>query len=316
EPPTGEDTDGDGVIDFIDDCPEQPEDFDSDADKDGCPEPTVVTFSFLDEATRAPITDVSFTAGDAQGDGAAMSAALASGRYSLTVTAEGYASLEDTFEVRGGPHQTVSRALQSLTGQLVVRAVDSHDGRLLPEATWVLDGEEKGALGEGVELTLAKGEHVVAAHAPGYQHHSTQTEVLASQSSVVEIQLEPAPSQPPLQLHQTIFFATGLDQLLPQDKEKLDEIAGLLLQNPDARVVIEGHTDSRGSEAFNLRLSQARARQVRQYLINRGIEPQRLRSIGRGEADPIDATDNEQAWARNRRVTFVVDESDGTHQAE
>jgi OOP family OmpA-OmpF porin len=91
----------------------------------------------------------------------------------------------------------------------------------------------------------------------------------------------------------------------------LDEAAQTLKDNPDVKVQIEGHTDSIGSEAYNLRLSERRAQAVKQYLVSKGIAASRLTTVGRGEADPIapntkDGKDNPEGRAMNRRAELKV----------
>ena len=85
-------------------------------------------------------------------------------------------------------------------------------------------------------------------------------------------------------------------------------MTALLQAHPEAKLVhIEGHTDSRGSASANLDLSTRRAAAVRQYLIDKGVEPARLDSKGYGETRPLILEENEAAWSKNRRVDFFVD---------
>ncbi|MGQ0658336.1 MAG: OmpA family protein [Chromatiales bacterium] len=86
----------------------------------------------------------------------------------------------------------------------------------------------------------------------------------------------------------------------------LDEAVKVLRENSRVSVEIEGHTDDRGNEDYNLELSHKRAETVRQYLIDRGIAAERLKAIGRGEAQPVAANDSVEGRSRNRRVEFVV----------
>jgi outer membrane protein OmpA-like peptidoglycan-associated protein len=73
-----------------------------------------------------------------------------------------------------------------------------------------------------------------------------------------------------------------------------------------ARMEIGGHTDSRGSATYNLRLSRERAAAVKAFLVGEGIDPGRLESEGYGETRPLDPRDRETAWAKNRRVEFLI----------
>lgn len=84
----------------------------------------------------------------------------------------------------------------------------------------------------------------------------------------------------------------------------LDEAADALKSRPDVRVQVEGHTDERGSDKKNKKLSQRRAESVVAALVKRGIARSRLIPVGFGEEQPIDPAHNKAAWAKNRRCEF------------
>ena len=90
----------------------------------------------------------------------------------------------------------------------------------------------------------------------------------------------------------------------PESKLELDELAGLLQRAPTLRIQINGHTDTEGEEAFNQKLSEARAKTVHDYLLNKGIDQARLRYKGFGEHQPIEDNDTPEHRARNRRTEF------------
>jgi outer membrane protein OmpA-like peptidoglycan-associated protein len=89
-------------------------------------------------------------------------------------------------------------------------------------------------------------------------------------------------------------------------RSTLDKIASVLAATPETEVVVIGHTDSVGSETYNLQLSIRRAEAVVEYLRTRGIALSRLVADGRGEAEPIAENGNESGRARNRRIEIVV----------
>jgi len=92
----------------------------------------------------------------------------------------------------------------------------------------------------------------------------------------------------------------------------LDQVVKVMTDRPNMRVRVEGHTDSKGSDAYNQRLSQRRAEAVVKYLIGKGIDPSRLEAVGFGEGRPIapnqnpDGSDNPTGRAKNRRTEFHV----------
>jgi outer membrane protein OmpA-like peptidoglycan-associated protein len=104
-----------------------------------------------------------------------------------------------------------------------------------------------------------------------------------------------------------IFFEFNSDVIKRQSFPILDAIVATMQGNPDIRLVeIQGHTDERGSDAYNLDLSDRRAASVRRYLTEHGVEAGRLQSQGYGESQPIDPKHSEAAWAKNRRVEFLI----------
>jgi outer membrane protein OmpA-like peptidoglycan-associated protein len=99
-----------------------------------------------------------------------------------------------------------------------------------------------------------------------------------------------------------VNFESGKATLLEGSYKVLDEMAESLREWPEINIEIQGHTDNTGNAAKNLQLSQERAETVRQYLIGKGIAPERLTAVGYGQDKPI--ADNKTAGGRaqNRRV--------------
>lgn len=113
------------------------------------------------------------------------------------------------------------------------------------------------------------------------------------------------PTKPPVGCGSVIHglrFAFDSAELLAWTEPVLDELARALIADPRGRIVIEGHTSSEGSEAYNLSLSDRRARSVAAALGLRGVEPERLAPMGIGEARPIATNDDESGRSMNRRV--------------
>lgn len=109
-----------------------------------------------------------------------------------------------------------------------------------------------------------------------------------------------------------VLFASGKSELLPSAQTKLTEVATALTQgNPDATIVVEGHTDSQGSKAFNLELSQRRAQAVRDFLASHGVAPDRIRAEGLGFTRPVADNKTAEGRANNRRVEIVVQPNAG-----
>lgn len=102
------------------------------------------------------------------------------------------------------------------------------------------------------------------------------------------------------------FFSFNSPQLDGAARAALLSTAQWLLDNPDMNLLIEGHCDERGTQAYNLALGDRRAESARQYLVFLGIDPNRLRTISYGEERPFSLSSNEEAWAQNRRAHLVL----------
>ncbi len=90
------------------------------------------------------------------------------------------------------------------------------------------------------------------------------------------------------------------------DEEILKENVAWLKKNPKTKVQVEGHCDERGTVEYNLALGERRANHVKQFLVSLGIASDRISTISYGKERPLERGHDEEAWAKNRRVHFVV----------
>ena len=104
----------------------------------------------------------------------------------------------------------------------------------------------------------------------------------------------------------TVYFAFDDYALNAQAQASMDEISNYMNSNSGVRVKLEGHCDERGSTEYNLALGQRRAQAVKDYLVQLGIDENRLPTISYGEEAPAVEGSNEAAWSQNRRVEFVL----------
>lgn len=108
-------------------------------------------------------------------------------------------------------------------------------------------------------------------------------------------------------LAQPIYFDAAKATIKPQSRASLDALAALLAKDKRLALVEIGvHTDARGNDEWNLKLSQARAEAIHAYLVQKGVDPARLRAKGYGETRPIDRGTSAAAMAKNRRTTFTI----------
>ncbi|MEM9452905.1 MAG: OmpA family protein [Myxococcota bacterium] len=103
-----------------------------------------------------------------------------------------------------------------------------------------------------------------------------------------------------------IFFDTGKATIKAKSKPRLDKAVKVLTDYPDIRIEIIGHTDDRGDDGFNLRLSRDRAEAVKTYFIDEGIDGARIETRGAGESEPIADNRSKKGRAKNRRIEFEL----------
>jgi outer membrane protein OmpA-like peptidoglycan-associated protein len=103
-----------------------------------------------------------------------------------------------------------------------------------------------------------------------------------------------------------VLFPTGKWDLLPGAREKLDQVAEALKNQADHKMVVEGHTDSQGSEGSNQELSQRRAQTVRDYFVSRGVPSDIISATGVGQHRPVGDNRTADGRANNRRVEIIV----------
>lgn len=131
---------------------------------------------------------------------------------------------------------------------------------------------------------------------------------MASLSEVAK--LEDKEGKMVITLNGSVLFKTASATLLPTAQRKLMEVASVLREyDENNSIVVEGHTDARGSEDYNATLSLHRAQSVERFLEDQGVEDSALRAVGRGEAEPIADNGSAEGRANNRRVEIIIDKN-------
>ncbi|MEN3046765.1 MAG: OmpA family protein [Candidatus Hydrothermales bacterium] len=238
---------------------------------------------------------------------------LEPGTYSFYVEKEGYAWMRKSFVLKEGAELVIDFPLKKkelilLTGKIVDNVTEEpiiakvsipetgFEGTLsdpetgsfklkLPPGTYILKIEAEGYISESIPVVLKEGEPLV--------EKNIKLKKKAQKGVTIRLQ--------------NIYFDTGKATIKPESYPILDRVAEFLKANPNAVIEIQGHTDSVGSDSYNLTLSQARAEAVRNYLINfHNIDPSKLIAKGYGETMPIADNLTREGRAMNRRVEFKV----------
>ncbi len=103
----------------------------------------------------------------------------------------------------------------------------------------------------------------------------------------------------------TIHFKLDSSTLDDENRKILADNAGWMKAHKTLTIQIEGHCDARGSVEYNLALGERRAKAVKEYLVNLGVDTKHLTIISYGKEKPIATGDNDEAWSKNRRANFV-----------
>lgn len=103
-----------------------------------------------------------------------------------------------------------------------------------------------------------------------------------------------------------VLFDLDKAELKPAGMRGIQKLAEFLNENPERKVVVEGYTDSTGSDSYNQQLSERRAQSVRRALTHAGVDPQRIQAVGYGEQYPVASNDSPSSRAMNRRVEVTI----------
>lgn len=103
-----------------------------------------------------------------------------------------------------------------------------------------------------------------------------------------------------------VFFDYDKFALSADSRSALENNARQLRDASSFDIVIEGHCDERGTNAYNLALGEKRAKAAKDYLVSLGVSPRRVTTVSYGEERPFEKGNNERAWAKNRRAHFIV----------
>ncbi|MBI3510008.1 MAG: OmpA family protein [Bacteroidetes bacterium] len=148
----------------------------------------------------------------------------------------------------------------------------------------------------------------IAVKMDGYLFHSENFDIPATamyQEVTKDVQLEPISVGSTIVLR-NVFFDFDKSTLKPESDIELDRLVKIMQDNPTIKIELSGHTDSKGSDDYNQKLSEARAKACVDYLVGKGIKADRMTWVGYGESKPIDTNDTDEGRANNRRTEFKI----------
>jgi len=198
---------------------------------------------------------------------------------------------KNDFQVAQG--KIVTKTKEDLTQTRTALAASQQNGAV---AAVALAASERSGQATAEQLSVEQ-----AARAAADKRSADFQAALAKLGSVKE-----EPRGLVITLSGSVLFASNQASLLPEARTRLDQVEAVLLTTRERNVTIEGHTDSRGSDALNLDLSQRRADTVRSYLVERGYQADLVQAHGLGEGHPIADNNSAEGRANNRRVEIVI----------
>ncbi len=252
---------------------------------------------------------------------------LKAGSYKVIAYKKGFEQATTEVRVEPGKKASVSLVLKHKAAQGCDVAFEIRDAKKNRKIKASITIRGKDSAGKdismeetipasGKNVTVPTGTYRVVIKSRKYLTVSKELDIKSCPAPKVTVSLKRKPRKSHIKLNRRktrillrrkIYFKRNTARLTERSKLLLDEIAAFLIEHPEIKLVrIDGHTDNKGSDEYNRRLSQKRADAVRAYLISKGVESSRLRTKGYGRSRPIYPNISERARAKNRRVEFHI----------
>lgn len=271
------DKDKDGIEDKLDQCKDRPEDVDGFKDTDGCPDADNDGDGLADAQDRCP--DVAEdTDGHDDRDGCP----------DPDNDSDGVVDAEDSCPADAGPSATEGCPDKDKDG------VADRDDTCPDVAGLARSAGCPDADGDGV----GEPRDVCPNEPKDPREDAARSDGCPKRVVVTAARIE---------LNESVYFDTGRTTIKSESFTLLDEVASVILKNPQiVSIEVGGHTDAQGDDTKNLKLSLGRAEAIVGYLVGRGVDKGRLTAVGYGEGKPIDTNQTDAGRARNRRVELVI----------
>ncbi len=230
---------------------------------------------------------------------------LSPGSYAVRVSRPDYQTATATVHVTAGQVATVTITLEKPETRLTVIVVD-HDSETRLAGTLIFHpgaDDETTALSPGGEISIPAlpGPLTFTAVAEGHEAVMTTVDVVEGKVNTTTVRLRRI-----LAKKGRIYFDLDSAKLRPESFDTLDDIAAQIKKLKPKKLVVEGHCSDEGTDEYNLKLSQARAESVRDYLVKRGVSKATIEIMAFGESRPIATNETEEGRERNRRVEFII----------
>jgi outer membrane protein OmpA-like peptidoglycan-associated protein len=292
EPSIG-DRDGDGMRDDVDQCPDEPEDFDNFSDEDGCPEPDNDRDGILDEDDECPLVPEDRD-GDGDEDG------CPEGNEG---DRDGDGILDNVDECPDDPEDRDN--FEDANG--CPDPDNDQDQILDPDDLCPNDPEDRDDFQDqdgcpdpdNDQDRILDPQDSCPNDPETYNGHQDEDGCPDRGTVIIE--------ENQIVILEKIYFETDSAEIQQRSFPIIEAVAATLSGNPQIQLIeIQGHADERSADDYNIRLTRDRAASVLEAIAQRGVARERLRSAGYGERCPVDPRHNDTAWEANRRVEFKI----------
>jgi outer membrane protein OmpA-like peptidoglycan-associated protein len=204
-----------------------------------------------------------------------------------------------------------ARVGEALARQEVARANEERNRILLANRTREAQNAQAQAQNAQLQAQSAQAQADIAKS----QARDAQAQLAATQQQLADLQAKKTDRGLVVTLGD-VLFDTGQASLKPGADLILGRLANFLMNNPQTKIIIEGHTDSRGSDEYNEQLSERRAHSVANALVSRGVSNDSFTTVGRGKDFPVASNDTPEGRQQNRRVEIIFSDSAGKFAAQ
>ena len=204
-----------------------------------------------------------------------------------------------------------ARVGEALARQEVARANEERNRILLANRTREAQNAQAQAQNAQLQAQSAQAQADIAKS----QAQDAQAQLAATQQQLADLQAKKTDRGLVVTLGD-VLFDTGQASLKPGADLILGRLANFLMNNPQTKIIIEGHTDSRGSDEYNEQLSERRAHSVANALVSRGVSNDSFTTVGRGKDFPVASNDTPEGRQQNRRVEIIFSDSAGKFAAQ
>jgi outer membrane protein OmpA-like peptidoglycan-associated protein len=224
---------------------------------------------------------------------------LADATASIAIEKESQSQSKDDYQATQG--QIIASTKQDLNQTSSALAASEHDGEMTQQSL----SQTRSALAASEQSGQKTAAQLAAEQKARAAAEKSAADAMAALAKLAAVKDEPRGLV--ITLSGSVLFASNQSTLLPEARTRLDQVVAVLLTTRERHLVVEGHTDSQGSDSHNMDLSQRRADAVRDYLVKGDYQADLIQANGMGEGHPVADNKSAEGRANNRRVEIIIE---------